>query len=322
LSTGYGANAESSTPAYLQIDLTVTKLSEVFQSNHSVSFELGMSIDITYFGSMPPRWVVLSENTIPKGNLTMSGVIKSVQVVQFGNASWTRIGTDTWKPSYMITQPFQLEKPYLLTPPGDLNAWPTENFSFFLVAGASTDALNGSVYKAPSTLNIVNSHAQEQDVWYYSAEPTVVGNYTINAPSEKFGVQEFYFDISHSGTVVEGLSHVKILESSYLFLIGFLVLLTLLKAVGISLRRFVKPPIRLASSRANFFARVSKKYKSTTLAQLIVTVLLFVPFYELSVKPFVPPWVTFFDSMMSSLFFWFILLLFVALILVLVDTSE
>jgi hypothetical protein len=172
------------------------------------------------------------------------------------------------------------------------------------------------------TLNVGDEFAS--DAYYYTVSKIAPGaSFTAPFYGDATTGQVVRFDLSHEGTVVAGLSHVKILEEFYPLLIALFFLLTATKTMGVIWQESNAVQLRLARRRrVSWSLRKFSGLKASNMAEVAATVLVFLPIYALSVRQYVPPWVTFFDSMMTNLFWWFVVFLMAALVLVYFDNKD
>lgn len=128
--------------------------------------------------------------------------------------------------------------------------------------------------------------------------------------------------ISHFGTPVEAMGWVQLLNTYYPILLLVLAVATALKWLSVLLQIASKwVSFRSQAYKGTFksFIEKASAYNLGDLTILLVTLLLFVPFFQMAVKQYLPPWVTFFDTMVGNMFDWLSILLVACLILLPID---
>ena len=309
-------------PNNLKIDLYPSEVGQVGVVNGSSYFEVKLRMDVTYHGISPPKWIVITQSNVSsRGPYSLA----NLPVWEFGNSSWQQIATYTWQPAVFQNGPYELPGQYSAFATGGVNSWPNENITFFFAFAVSTVTMSGQEFAInASSLNVNVGDKYSPDDYYYTVTKAVqlASGPTTLASGEPIGVVVVRWDLSHKATVVAGLSFVRTLESVYPLLIVLFIVLFLIKALGIFLQKLPELPVGDGPAATHPLITVAGRYKSTTLTQITATILLFLPFFEISVKQFVPPWVTSFDQMMNTLFGCFLAMVLVGLILILCDKPE
>lgn len=168
--------------------------------NGSSSFQTNIAAEITYTGQDPPKWIAFSESSINPGLRDL----RNTPAAAFGNNTWVQVGTNTWKPALMVSGPYQLPGRYNAFVTGDVNNWPNENMSFIFAVAVSNVTVSGQVYNQSNvSLNVDNLNAAS--IHYYYAKPTVLASFSTTIFDTPVTGYVFRWDLSHEGTVVQGL---------------------------------------------------------------------------------------------------------------------
>jgi len=295
----------------LYVNLSLTKIAEVLFTNGSSRFQTNMAVEITYSGDDPPKWIGFTEGSVPAGASIDFG--KTV-VAAFGNNTWTQIGTRTWKPALMVSGPYQLPWRYDAFATGDINNWPNENISFIFAFAISNVTVSGHKFTGPVGMNVDNSNVANLN--YYTARPTTILNFTAMILGTPVQGQKVRLDLSHDGTIVQGLGLIAtILRMFYVPLMVILFALVGLKVAAIErLSRYWQ-------SKISWLYAASSRYEARHLAELSLSIVVFIPIYGFTVGPYVPPWVSYFDEMIIRFFGFSLAILVASLVLIPFENS-
>jgi hypothetical protein len=305
------ASSTDSLPTGLRIDLDPNGVSQVFTSPGQWHLETTMKMDITYQGTDPPRWVSISEENVP-ANPSLSWVNHTI-ISSFGNRTWTQVSTYTWKPGAFLSGPFQINGHYNSTIIGVPDDWPDDRISFIFAIAISTKTISNQTFRGPVNFNPSSTFASDARYYAPDGQQTLQSFSTqiFGTPAQGYKVQLF---LGHEGTTAQYMEHAKILNVVYIPLIALFGFVIVMKTVGLISLDSMR--IRLAITYHRRVHRLLKRFsavKYSDLAVLVTTILVFLPIYELNVQQFVPPWVDYFKTMMTSLFFWFLLYLLVCI---------
>lgn len=294
----------------LYVNMSLASISQVSFLNGTSWFQTTLQADITYHGSDPPTWIGFAESSVPAGTTNNW----TTTFADFGNSTWIQIGTLTWKPLAMVSGPFTIPGHYVASVTGDINSWPNENISFIFAFAVSTVARSGVRFNAPVAFNFDNANSSR--VHYYTGIPTVINNFTGSIYGSHVFGQKVRVDLSHSGTILQGLPIVQVLRILYIPLIAVFAALVGLKGLVVVLSNVAPRSRKVAELlRRQMWLLTTASYGSRAIVAAIGSILGFTLAVNTLVLQYVPPWVSFFGVMMGQLLFSFILLLIVSVLL-------
>lgn len=309
----------NSIPTLLRIDLDPSGVSQVFTSPGQWHLETTMKMDVTYQGMDPPRWVSISEVNVP-ASPSLDWVNHTI-ISSFGNNTWTQVSTYTWKPAAFQVGPFQLNGHYNTSIIGVPNDWPDDRIYFIFAIAVSTRTISNQTYAGPVNFNPSSIFASSAN-YYAPVDHEVLQGFStqiFGTPAQGYKVKLF---LGHEGTTAQYMEHAKTLNVVYVPLIVLFGFVIAMKSIGLSLLTLDSARIRFILKRHRRVYWLLGRFSSVKYADLsvlVTTILVFLPVYELSVQQFVPPWVDYFKTMMTSLFSWFLLFLLICIPALLIE---
>ena len=304
------ASSVSQSPSEaLKIDLYLTSISQVHTESESY-LAARLSIDFTLEGNEPPAAIVISRTN-------MSSVQGGADLLVLQGSTWVKEADDLWKPSLMLNGPFELPGNYAILPVNDVNNWPNEILAGDFGIGFSSESINGTTPHLNITLNSENTNPQNHA--YYYMRTLDVENVSFNLPNQPSipgSIEEML--LSHNGTQVQSFGYLQTLRQWYPFLNASMIVLDAI--IWLRFLLWVALPhgsSRWKIRRSRVYSVVSSiynvldrlRFSAMEFAVLLVTFLVFIPIFQLSIGTYVPPWVTFVNGMLSSLFLNFFVLL-------------